>query len=50
MRNKIISKKEFYEFFDNLSAVTPNDLNFEKTALKVWNKPIKKTSGGRRIN
>jgi len=42
LRNKIVSKKEFLEFFDNLSAVTPNDLNFEKAASKIWNKPLRK--------
>lgn len=42
LRNKFVSKKEFLEFFDSLSAVTPNDLNFEKAAVKVWNKPVKK--------
>ena len=42
LRSKIVSKKEFFEFFDNLSAVTPNDLNFEKLAIKVWNKSHKR--------
>ena len=44
MKNKIVSRKEIFEFFDNLSAVTPNDLNFDKIASKVWNRPVKRSN------
>ena len=47
MKNKAVSKREFLDFLDNLSAVTPNDLNFEKTASKVWNRTLRKGTGRR---